>query len=68
MSGLSFQFQSGPVREQLQLALTDLSLRRLRQEAVQFVNKHVCFWAMNLTRNLLETFEAPKATVGRTPD
>uniref|UniRef100_A0A914HHT2 protein kinase C n=1 Tax=Globodera rostochiensis TaxID=31243 RepID=A0A914HHT2_GLORO len=41
MSGLSFQFQSGMVREQITLdCQKELSLLKLRQEAVQFINNH----------------------------
>ena len=41
MSGLALYFQSGLVREKFHIETEDLSLRRLRQEAVNFVNKHV---------------------------
>uniref|UniRef100_A0A915LFJ3 protein kinase C n=1 Tax=Meloidogyne javanica TaxID=6303 RepID=A0A915LFJ3_MELJA len=40
MSGFSLQFQSGLVLESFHIEPENLSLRRLKQEAVDFVNKH----------------------------
>ncbi|CAK5027924.1 unnamed protein product [Meloidogyne enterolobii] len=40
MSGFSLQFQSGLVLESFHIEPENISLRRLKQEAVDFVNKH----------------------------
>ncbi|KAF7632664.1 Phorbol-ester/DAG-type domain-containing protein [Meloidogyne graminicola] len=40
MTGILLQFQTGLLREHFQIESEDLSLLRLRQEAVNFVNKH----------------------------